>query len=1487
MGLLGCLLCGAGPPRAPEDRGRRAPAAAASGEALRGVEAKEESHGARHVAFILAEAGGVRASSGDFARNGSTASSLAGGSGGCERGAGAGAGSGTATPRGVPAPPDGPGRPAHPDEGLVLRAALPHQPRKLPVVSRASLRAAFHRSSRAIVVLRVTDRAPTGAGAGPQSPRDAPAARGGWPHEREGSGHSACGGGGGGGAGAGRNGNGSGSSRGSPCGSPRRGPHVLLVREGAAASSAPGQQAAPPPDRPRAAGARGPAPSGGGASRRASRQDDGPSFAVRAASAHALRARSVSAWEALDGGEPQRGDPAGGDDGPPQFRAASASSLPGAGAPADGPAAPRAAPGLPRRRTSASGGERRASYGGAVDPSQSEHLARLEPVYLNRALQSALDVRTLEEYTFTQEKQLLRNPMLVLLLENCVRRLLAGKATSVRQYLPYFSSPATRAAATPGAGVAQFMALQITACGFLDEEDATVAPALFLCYAPASQLEITSQLKRDHMALAHIPSMVTVIANDGRVLHQNGGSVAYMGFLLGSGDGGGGCFGCAGGLSIADAAHPLRRLFAREPAALEDLMATTAAGKASGAGAGRPCSAHATWIGIVRMQPQLDLTEPPPPEDGGGAAAVQQGPDEAAAAQQEQAAAAAYQQAVPGHAHRHHHHHRHQQQQQQQEEEEEGQQQEGQQQQRQQQQRQEGQPRGGAQQAPPAALPAVPLSLLSEPRSDSGLLSQASVVTIASRVPPCRAPPSGGRTPDSAAPSSPRSGAQSWADSPRHAVARCSGESNGDGSCSSGGGGGVAATGAAGAAGAAGAPGAAGATGAAGAAPAPSAPRPESPRLRSIFDSGARISLSHPQQRVKSGATALLRGSRAMRMMGSAAAAAAAAPAAGARGNSAPPPPQGEPFAAGRGAARSPRAHQQPGAQAATASGSSGDATRAAPATRLVVSADFAAAAASPDPEPGAGGRAAKSVRRHSAQPALPQHAPPPDPASPPRSPRSMLGPRPALSGGGGAAAAANSMRRARSCSSPGMHAGSSSGAGPPPPGPPLAARPPAALRAASTSPRRPSLSALSRLLTMRRGSRGSEQSAAGSAGQSAAWEAEAECYHEVQASRFQDPVSGEEVTLLVQTDVSGRAAAELQLRRVLDAEHALLEEILPRQVLEAMTVSALREAAAAGGTPAPLLGPGDALKLALHHEQVSILFADIVGFTAMAKAQPPAAVMALLNELFTRFDLLLERHSVYKVETIGDCYMVAGGLGFRSVLQSQVDPLHAQRTLGFAKAMLEAASEVTMPGTTPPAKVVLRVGIHSGPAMSGVVGVRMPRFCLFGDTVNTASRMESTGPPGRIHVSAHTRALIGGEQWVPTGGVAVKGKGVMQTFIFDDTPGAAAAAALRRQSRSRSQRRMAAAAAAVEAAAAEEAAAAAAVAAEAGVPDAGAWEAAAAEGAGAEAAAPPAVEAAATVAAAAEPAAAQPAAAEAAAAAGAREAQQELAQPQAGAGAA
>ncbi|GLI68293.1 hypothetical protein VaNZ11_012654, partial [Volvox africanus] len=212
-------------------------------------------------------------------------------------------------------------------------------------------------------------------------------------------------------------------------------------------------------------------------------------------------------------------------------------------------------------------------------------------------------------------------------------------------------------------------------------------------------------------------------------------------------------------------------------------------------------------------------------------------------------------------------------------------------------------------------------------------------------------------------------------------------------------------------------------------------------------------------------------------------------------------------------------------------------------------------------------------------------------------------------------------------------------------------------------------------------------------------------------------------------------------------------------------------------GAPSNLDG---SVPLATAHRCVTVLFADIVGFTTMCNCLEPLEVMNFLNELYTRFDSLCDIYGVYKVETIGDCFMAVGGLitvdgeGFKAVRgDGSEDGLHALKVMSFAKAMLREVAALVMPHNGSPLR--LRVGLHSGPITAGIVGSKMPRFCLFGDTVNTASRMESTCEPGAIHVSAATRELLPEEHWVATGGVQVKGKGEMQTFLWRPPPGFAA----------------------------------------------------------------------------------------------------------------
>ncbi|GLI61095.1 hypothetical protein VaNZ11_003375 [Volvox africanus] len=307
---------------------------------------------------------------------------------------------------------------------------------------------------------------------------------------------------------------------------------------------------------------------------------------------------------------------------------------------------------------------------------------------------------------------------------------------------------------------------------------------------------------------------------------------------------------------------------------------------------------------------------------------------------------------------------------------------------------------------------------------------------------------------------------------------------------------------------------------------------------------------------------------------------------------------------------------------------------------------------------------------------------------------------------------------------------------------------------------------------------------------------ADATRWHEVHVRPCFDPMSSEPLTMVIQTDVTSKVRAEELLARVLEAEHRLLADIFPSHVVHYMTQRRKDTAELERNGLTLLRHIQDPAAVATLHDNVTVLFADIKGFTEMSKEVPPAVVMTFLNDLYTRFDSLTDVYGVYKVETIGDCYMVAGGLvardgdGYGRTVRGQgnTDPLHAMRVVAFARAMLEEAAKVALPSTGEPVQV--RVGIHSGSVMSGVVGQKMPRFCLFGDTINTASRMESTGRPGAIHVSCATRILLPPEEdeelWASTGGVEVKGKGRMDTYLWSPQSPAAS-----RQRRDKQQRAM------------------------------------------------------------------------------------------------
>jgi adenylate cyclase len=234
-------------------------------------------------------------------------------------------------------------------------------------------------------------------------------------------------------------------------------------------------------------------------------------------------------------------------------------------------------------------------------------------------------------------------------------------------------------------------------------------------------------------------------------------------------------------------------------------------------------------------------------------------------------------------------------------------------------------------------------------------------------------------------------------------------------------------------------------------------------------------------------------------------------------------------------------------------------------------------------------------------------------------------------------------------------------------------------------------------------------------------------------------PFHLEELLARVATHVSLRAL-QRQLSEEKRRTDELLYSMLPRTV-----ANDLREGKRMMGDSFP---------------DVSVLFCDIVDFTKAASKHSALEIFELLGEMYTRFDTLIEKHPVYKIETVGDCYMIAAGV-------PEPDPEHADAAVACALDMIDAIKDVSLPDGSP---VQIRLGINSGPIVAGVVGTKMPRFCLYGDTVNLASRMETTSEPMHVQISASTYADLDKSRWrlEPRGEIELKGRGTMRThWVF------------------------------------------------------------------------------------------------------------------------
>ncbi|PNW73039.1 hypothetical protein CHLRE_14g616450v5 [Chlamydomonas reinhardtii] len=182
--------------------------------------------------------------------------------------------------------------------------------------------------------------------------------------------------------------------------------------------------------------------------------------------------------------------------------------------------------------------------------------------------------------------------------------------------------------------------------------------------------------------------------------------------------------------------------------------------------------------------------------------------------------------------------------------------------------------------------------------------------------------------------------------------------------------------------------------------------------------------------------------------------------------------------------------------------------------------------------------------------------------------------------------------------------------------------------------------------------------------------------------------------------------------------------------------------------------------------DSVTILFTDIVAYTTLSGQMKPIEVAEMLNELYTIFDEICERNGCYKVETIGDAFVAVGGCP-----DAEPPEVAAERVAHMALDMVAATTEFTSGRGH---RLRIRVGLASGPIAAAVIGVKMPRYCLFGDTVNMASRMESNSDPQRINLSPATAALLRGcasaaaFNIISRGPVVIKGKGALECFWLE-----------------------------------------------------------------------------------------------------------------------
>ena len=175
----------------------------------------------------------------------------------------------------------------------------------------------------------------------------------------------------------------------------------------------------------------------------------------------------------------------------------------------------------------------------------------------------------------------------------------------------------------------------------------------------------------------------------------------------------------------------------------------------------------------------------------------------------------------------------------------------------------------------------------------------------------------------------------------------------------------------------------------------------------------------------------------------------------------------------------------------------------------------------------------------------------------------------------------------------------------------------------------------------------------------------------------------------------------------------------------------------------------------------VTVLFADIAGFTRFASTISPENLVSLLDKVFSEFDRLVEKHGAEKIKTIGDAYMAIGGLSHHAENHTE---FMAYLAMEMHAAVMELSQELGIIGLS------VRIGLHSGEAVAGIIGTKKLNYDLWGDTVNMASRMESLGEAGKIHCTEHVFLRLRHKFiFTARGEIRVKGKGLMHTYFLEN----------------------------------------------------------------------------------------------------------------------